>query len=207
MKKIITLSVFSLATLVVAAGSASAWWPWFPLCGCKKKWSKCCTTICLKQYNAFTPICTGSISCNGCCPQLPLNPCCGMAMCGPALFGYGAPSCDPCCGASCAPSSCCGCDSCALGQLPAPGSIQQPQENNSGDGDYKAPLPQPADGMETMNPYRYPAIQQQTYAPYPAANPYAQYPYGPFGYYGLQPTGYRGMQYPYGYPYGSPFGQ
>ena len=103
MKKLTALGLLSVVALGCASSSASAWWPCFPLCGCCK--SKCCSTICCRQYNAFTPVCTGSICCDGCCP---IN------------MGSGG----------CCPSSgnCCvgGGDGCCLGQLPAPGAIGMP---------------------------------------------------------------------------------
>src|SRR5207244_4845086 len=48
------------------------------------KGSCCSTTICLRQYNAFTPVCSGTLNCDGCCP---LNLSCGYPGSGPAVIG------------------------------------------------------------------------------------------------------------------------
>lgn len=64
MKKSLAFLISSLAALGLAHGQAAAW---FRDCNCCS--SKCCTTICLRQYNAFTPICFGSLNCEGCCPM------------------------------------------------------------------------------------------------------------------------------------------
>jgi len=80
MKKIFALFVSSLALVAAAAGSASAW--------CNDCCGKCCATICLRPYNAFTPVCCGSLCCDGCASMmfggmyLP-NPC-GAGLPGPS---------------------------------------------------------------------------------------------------------------------------
>jgi hypothetical protein len=74
MKKTLAFLVSSLAALGLATGQASAWFR-----DCHSCSSKCCTTICLRQYNAFTPICYGSINCDGCCP-MGFGGFCGMPM-------------------------------------------------------------------------------------------------------------------------------
>src|SRR5438105_12572174 len=80
MKKLFSLALMSLAAVSWMTPTASAWWPCFPSC-CK---SCCTTTICLRQYNAFTPVCSGTLNCNGCCP---LNLSCGYPGSGPAVVG------------------------------------------------------------------------------------------------------------------------
>src|SRR5260370_30639585 len=49
-------------------------------------WRHCCckysTYICCRPYNAFTPTCYGSITCNGCCPMQFSN---GGPFCPPPL--------------------------------------------------------------------------------------------------------------------------
>jgi hypothetical protein len=82
MNKLIAATLASLAALGLATDRAAAW--------CHHGCDQCCTTICLRQYNAFTPICYGSLSCDGCCP-LNITSCCpgGHFGCGPT--GYGPP--------------------------------------------------------------------------------------------------------------------
>ncbi len=83
MKKLLAIGVFTLASLWLTPGTSSAGgtfglftqascWPWSCLatCGC----NKCCATICVKPYNAFSPTCSGTIYCDGFCP---LNNRCG----------------------------------------------------------------------------------------------------------------------------------
>ena len=59
---------------------------------CCRHWccNRCCTNICVTPYNAFTPICCGNISAQGCCP---INMCGGYCPmpCAPSCFhpGYG----------------------------------------------------------------------------------------------------------------------
>jgi hypothetical protein len=61
MRKLLFAAVVSLAGVALTTGQASAWF------GCKR----CCTgsaTLCIRQYNAFSPSCFGSIACDGCFP-------------------------------------------------------------------------------------------------------------------------------------------
>ncbi len=81
MKKLFALAFMSLAAVSWTPSTASAWWPCFPAC-CK---SCCTTTICLRQYNAFTPVCSGTLSCDGCCP---VNLTSGNLASGPAIFQH-----------------------------------------------------------------------------------------------------------------------
>jgi hypothetical protein len=186
MKKLLTLGLLSIATLAWATASASAWWPCFPLKGCCG--SKCCSTICIRQYNAFTPICCGSLSCDGCCPMTFGGCNFGGNNCGGCNFGnncggcnYGAPAC--CVG---------GGDACCLGQLPAPGTLAAPPPAAApaaGGSNYQAPLPNAASYAPPMpwnpyapyNPYTMSAVQRAGYQPYNAMPPV---PYnGPAPYY------------------------
>jgi hypothetical protein len=59
MRKQFAIALVSLAALGLTSRPASAWW--FPCCK-----SKCCMTLCAKQYNAFSPYCLDSL--NGCFP-------------------------------------------------------------------------------------------------------------------------------------------
>ena len=114
MKKLFALGFLSLAAIGLASGPAAAWWPCFP-CSCK---SCCTTTICLKQYNAFTPVCWGSLTCDGCCP---MNFGCCPGMGGYGFGGGGAGQCGT--NGYCGGSSYVGGDGYMLGQLPAPATI------------------------------------------------------------------------------------
>lgn len=81
MKKLFALAFMSLAAVSWTPTTASAWWPFYPAC-CK---SCCTTTICLRQYNAFTPVCSGTLNCDGCCP---VNLSSGSLTSGPAIFQH-----------------------------------------------------------------------------------------------------------------------
>ena len=62
MKRFFLATVLSVTAVALAGGQASA----FPLrCKC---YNKCCT-FCVKPYNAFSPVCCGTLFCDGCCPQ------------------------------------------------------------------------------------------------------------------------------------------
>lgn len=153
MKKLFALGLLLAAMFGWSAQTALAWWPCYPLCGCDKKGSSCCASITIKQYNAFTPICCGSMHCNGCCPMDLTG---GGSVCGPGMMGCaaaGAACYDPC-GAA---AICSGC-----GQLPAvsPAPIAVPG--------YQAPAPTPMEGARPMsyNPYMvYSAVQPAAYRP------------------------------------------
>ncbi|MGE3804602.1 MAG: hypothetical protein AB7K24_08015 [Gemmataceae bacterium] len=184
MKRLFALGVMTVAVLGFSAQSAFAWWPCFPLCGCCKK-SKCCTTISIKQYNAFTPVCCGSLHCDGCCPVNMSPPCCGVqSMCGPGIFGLGA----SCYGGGCCEGGSCCADSCG-GQLPAATSLPQAQPNTA----YTAPLP-----AQSRMPMGAPVHQtgyQPMMNPYMGMNPYAQQmnPYMGMNPYAQQMNPYMGM--------------
>jgi len=103
MKKMLFLGLLSVAALQATSSSASAWF-----LHCCRKCNDCCTTICCRPYNAFSPCCGGTFNFVGCCPSMN----CGYGpQCGPPCFGgfAGAPSCFA--------SGCCD-----VGSLPAPGT-------------------------------------------------------------------------------------
>jgi hypothetical protein len=59
--------------------------------------SKCCSTICVRDYNAFSPSFCGNMTFNGC------NPLCGGSPgCGPSI--QGCPSCGGCAAEPCGPA-------------------------------------------------------------------------------------------------------
>jgi len=111
MKKFIALAVLSVAGLGMSVGQASAWWFYHYCC------NKCCTTICLQPYNAFSPVCCGNLACNGCCP---MNITQG---CGAPNWGYNSGG----WGGSCGATGYDGCvdGSCSVGQLPILDATQQ----------------------------------------------------------------------------------
>jgi hypothetical protein len=91
------VGLVSIAALGVAAVPCAACF-WKHCCGCNKY----STYICVRPYNAFSPVCFGSICCDGCCPLQACSPSCGGG-CPPPSFshpGFSAPSLVPC---DCAP--------------------------------------------------------------------------------------------------------
>jgi hypothetical protein len=76
MKKLLFSSVLALAGLGLCAAPSQAWtfglipyhcWPCGGCSGC----GKCCGMICIRPYNAFSPVASGSMCFDGC------NPFCG----------------------------------------------------------------------------------------------------------------------------------
>jgi hypothetical protein len=74
MKKVLSIGVLTLASLWLTPGASSAGgtfglftqascWPFNCCASCK-----CCSTICVKPYNAFSPTCSGTLFCDGFCP-------------------------------------------------------------------------------------------------------------------------------------------
>src|SRR5947209_3752382 len=83
MKKILAITLLSLATLHWTTGQAAAWF--FPICG----HCKCCKTVCLRQYNAFSAYCLEDgtvIPPSGSCPAAP--PAMAAPIYGPAAGYY-----------------------------------------------------------------------------------------------------------------------
>lgn len=80
MKRLLTATVLSIAALTLAAGQAPAWFLTHHCC------KQCCVSVCCKQYNAFSPVCCGNITCYGCSPSLNFGQgCCGA---GDAVAGW-----------------------------------------------------------------------------------------------------------------------
>src|SRR6185437_13302700 len=99
MKKRILVGLLSVAALLVNSTVSYAWL-FNHCCGCKYSMYICC-----RPYNAFTPVCSGNISCNGCCPMM--GGCC-PSPCMPSCFsGCPSPCCPPCGPSSCCDSGCC----------------------------------------------------------------------------------------------------
>jgi hypothetical protein len=132
-------------------------------CGCGAK-------FCVRQYNAFSPVCSGTVFCDGCCPF--------GSGCGPGGYGggYGGPG-GPCAGGMCPGGSCgvpfsgvmsCppGCDGC-LGSLPSTEGV--PSESMPANavvppsGEFVAPSPLPSSPTSQAANYR--TIQNASYRP------------------------------------------
>jgi len=178
MKKIFALFVSSLAALAGVAGSASAW------CGDCCCSSKCCATICLRPYNAFTPVCCGSLCVDGCASMMfggmyMGHPCyAGMH----GLPGYPYPGMYP-----------------MAGTIPgtvAPRTTPPPAATPATPPAFKAPTPTPNPMTGSAQPEAGPVGQA---VPYPMAYgpvQYAGYSYYPG--YGMMPYYWNGPVVPAG---------
>jgi hypothetical protein len=175
MKKAFSVGILTLASLWLTPGTSSAGgsfgvftatscWPFNCCASCK-----CCSTICIKPYNAFSPTCSGTLYCDGFCP-LGTPPGCGFPP-QSALPGLPCDTLPPA-------GSCCGDDGCAPAPTPPVtpgGSDVKPTAN---------PLPfvQPAPLLE-QNTSRVLPNQVPYYGPiqvgyyYPMSNPAYNYHY------------------------------
>jgi hypothetical protein len=92
MKKLLVLGFLGLVALHTSAQKASAWCLFKNHCCCKFN-----TTLCIKPYNAFSPVAYGNIVGEGC---MPVN----------VFGGYGGgqqgPGCAPCYGGACSGPGC-----------------------------------------------------------------------------------------------------
>jgi hypothetical protein len=184
------LGLLSVAALLVSAYNAEA--GLFHCWGCGHG---CCDVhICCRPYNAFTPVCCGNLTCDGCCPLSCQggNTCLGPIACAMSPFG---PGCD---GGSCMAGA-----APYLGGMPASGLT------------YGAPIPVPNGQQPTGTPPNgwapMPnAAPMPNGTPPPAGaippginhtaqyfNPALYYGYG-YGY-GVQPVNYYGYPGYYGY--------
>ncbi|MFN4259981.1 MAG: hypothetical protein ACK4RK_11865 [Gemmataceae bacterium] len=196
MKKMYIIAIFSLIALGWSVKEAQALRPiggWFggKCCkcncrrgGCRGCRNSCCYqySVCCCPYNAFSPICCGNVCCKGCCPQ----PCCPQPCC-----------CDPCCCDPCC-TSCVGCDSCSLGNLPAPhhhggNTSASPMPNDNGNELPTGPAPSAVPSMMNGTMGYAPASPMPGYPVYQGvAMPVAYRP----AYYGA-PHGYVNTPYNY----------
>jgi hypothetical protein len=81
MKKMIIVGLLSATALTLAAGEVLAFFRW-------KKCNKFSTHITIRQYNAFSPVCYGTIVADGCCPLLTSGGCfAGAGFAGPVHGG------------------------------------------------------------------------------------------------------------------------
>lgn len=83
--KLLVLTALSLAGVALSAAPASAWW----LLPRHHGINRFSTVIVCRPYNAFTPVCHGSMVCDGCCPfscpGLPSGAHCGPGLSNPML--------------------------------------------------------------------------------------------------------------------------
>jgi hypothetical protein len=153
MKKLLPSAVLALVVsgVVTAQSFAGCCFGLLPrMCGC----CGCGAKFCVRQYNAFSPVCCGTVFCDGCCPFGAGGGYGGCAdgMCGPGGCGLpfsGIPA------GACGPN---GCDGGCLGSLPpsdpTPGAPAAPTTTAS-------PLPS---GPTSLIPSDRP-IQNATYRP------------------------------------------
>jgi hypothetical protein len=172
MKKLLFLGLLSLASVAALPPSAQAWFHHL----CCHHCNDCTTTIRVRPYNAFSPICCGTLDCVGCCP---MNFGCGQQpRCGPSCFQ------SACCGPqSCFTSGCCdsGCLPPAGQPMPqtAPG---QPMPQGVPGQQFTPPNPQPLNPGAFMMPMQNPMAYGYGYGPVqpvsyqqPMVNPYYYY--------------------------------
>ncbi len=94
MKKLLPPAALALvvSAFVTAQSFAGCCFGLFPkCCGC----CGCGAKFCVRQYNAFSPVCSGTVFCDGCCP---------FGACGGGYGGYGGFG--ACAGGMCGPGGC-----------------------------------------------------------------------------------------------------
>lgn len=138
MKKLLFAGLLCLGLLGLSADHSQAGiLDWLCCHGCH---DRCCNKysmqICVRQYNAFSPVCAGHVDCLGCmpmmacmppyCPMPPMfNPCgFGVApyLAGGPAYGFSSPCCPP---------SCCSLGCCDNGCLPSPNAVASIPSTNS----------------------------------------------------------------------------
>ncbi len=163
MKKLLPSAVLALLVsgAVTAQSFAGCCFGLLPnLCGC----CGCGAKFCVRQYNAFSPVCSGTVFCDGCCP---FGACggggyggfggCADGMCGPGGCGImpfsGLPA------GACGPNGCV--DGACLGSLPpsdpTPGDPNAPAAPTT----TASPMPSGSSSIIINNP----PIQNATYRP------------------------------------------
>lgn len=186
MKKLLTAALLAVASttfMALPANAGCCFGLFYRHCGC----CGCGATFCVRQYNAFSPVCSGTVFCDGCCPfgsggggyggygpgfMGGCGPCAG-GMC-PGVMNYsGVLSCPQ--GGACADGSC-------LGSLPAtdPGAPVADAPATAGSPSSGAnpvvtpsPLPNYVPGSPTSQVSNKQVIQNTAYRPtvVPAARP------------------------------------
>lgn len=177
MKRMLIIAALGLAGLGLGSGQANAW-IFSHFC---RSCHKCCDgTICLKQYNAFSPVASGSLVVDGCLPI--------FANTNGPWPSYG--------GMGCGPMGC-GADGGYLGGAPLAAGQTLP------DGAVPPGTTVPGATTPTSEP---PVFNAPTPTPAPAAGPAARMARPPIQMAGYRPPYFPGYGYPgYGYPgYGYP---
>jgi hypothetical protein len=193
------LGLLSLAALLLSGSNANAWF-WNHCGPCYHHGHHCFEThITCRPYNAFTPICWGNLTCDGCCPS-PCAVASGAQMmpswggCSPPqFFGGYAGGCTPGCG-GCSPSY--GMPSYGMpsygmpsyGGMPGYGGMSGPSFDS-----YQGGAPMMPGGSFPPMPTQIPSSAMP-----PLTNHTTQYG-NPAMYYGVQPANYYPGYY-YGYP-------
>jgi hypothetical protein len=169
MKKLLPAALLALAVSgFVAAPSFAGTFGLFPHCGC----CGCGAKFCVRQYNAFSPVCCGTIFCDGCCP---FGNGCGYGGYG-GYGGCGFGGCGPCDGGMCPGGGCglnymgvlgCPGGGC-LGSLPAteegtPATPTQTPASNANANPVVTPSPLPPGPISQTANYR--PIQNTMYSP------------------------------------------
>jgi hypothetical protein len=172
MKQLITAGLLSVAVLATVGGTADA-----GLFRCCRHCSKYSTYICVRPYNAFSPVCFGSVTGIGCMPFFGGGP--GFGWPGaapfmPSVFSHGPECCDAGFGHH--------------GYIPghahdAPAGEPGKQMPPAGK-PFVPPNPTPVPGNTLVPPqnlsYYYSPVHQAAYQPA-----------HPMGYYGYQQPGYH----------------
>jgi hypothetical protein len=171
MKKLIisALLAFAASSLVAVPSFAGCC---FGLC---KHHCGCCgcgAKFCVRQYNAFSPVCCGTVFCDGCCPF-------GSGGYGPGFGGGCGPCADGVCPGmmnysgimSCPPGGCA--DGACLGSLPAgdpadgaaPAKTSTPASASGNPVVTPSPLPGQTSAMPTSHPINDRPIQNTAFRP------------------------------------------
>ncbi len=171
MKNLLLSAILGLAAVAVTpALSQAGTFGLFTGCGC------CCNscTFCVRPYNAFTPVCSGNITCMGCMPfACPGYGCPGYGYPAPYAPDYSTPvesEGGACCGTPEADGKVIG-DNNNLPPLPKVGQ-PEPLPNPT----QQPAVTTPAQSMRQVNPY---GTVQAGYRPVyvPTYNPYGYYNY------------------------------
>lgn len=96
MKKIFSTALLALAVSGFAASEsfAGTFGLFYRCCGC----CGCGAKFCVRQYNAFSPVCSGTVYCDGC---FPFGSGCGYGAYGAGGCGYGGGGYGGCAGGMC----------------------------------------------------------------------------------------------------------
>ncbi len=151
--------------------------------------------ICVRPYNAFSPVCCGTICCTGCCPIQMGCPGPMVPPCAPYMGGC-CPFPEYCCPPSCCSSGCCDAPS-----LPAPGNTPPGPGGPTPPpppGGFTPPPPTPMPSISHYGPVAAP-VQPAGYYGYP------QYPYPTMPQYSYPQYNYPQYAYPQYYPMPNPW--